>query len=60
MFTSFTLTEIARQRQSVLMARSNRDRQIRRSSKITPETCCAVIEMPRPQARASGSEALVA
>ena len=61
MFTSFTLnSEIARQRQSVLMARSDRDRQTRRSSKIVSETCGSVIEMPRPRARTVASEALVA
>ncbi len=61
MFTSFTLnSEIARQRQSVLMARSDRYRQSRRSSKVVSETCGIVVEMPRPRARTVASEALVA
>ena len=66
MFTSFTLTEIARQRQSVLMACSDRYRLTRRSSKNASqsknasETYGSVVEMPRPRARTVAGEALVA
>ena len=61
MLTSFTLhTEIARQRQSALMVRADRHRKSRRSTQVAPETCGAVIELPRQQASASASEALVA
>ena len=61
MLTNLTLhTEIARQRQSALMVRADRHRKSRRSTQIAPETCGAVIDLPRQRTAATRGEALVA
>ena len=61
MFTSFTLnSEIARQRQSVLMARSARRRASRPAAPIVPETCGSLIELPAPRTSAHDTNSLVA
>ncbi len=61
MFTSFTLnSEIARQRQSVLIARSARRRAAHPSVPVVSETCGALIELPAVGARTSHADSLVA
>ncbi len=61
MFTSFTLnSEIARQRQSVLIARSARYRATRRLAPMVPETCGSLIELPAARVHLSHAESLVA
>jgi hypothetical protein len=61
MFTNFTLnSEIARQRQSVLMARSARRRASRPSAPVVPETCGSLIELRAPRNSVTTSNSLVA
>lgn len=61
MFTSFTLNlEIARQRQTVLMARSARRRASRRSAPVVPETCGSLIELPAARVHTTTCDSLVA
>ncbi len=61
MFTSFTLnSEIARQRQSVLVARSTRFRISRRPAAVVPETCGSLIELPVARPKAGNTNSLVA
>ena len=50
MFTNFTLnSEIARQRQSVLITRSDRHRASRRPAPFVAETCGSLIDLPAPR-----------
>ena len=61
MFTSFTLNvEIARQRQSVLIARSDRRRASRPAAAACPETCGSLIELPAARISVSSTDRLVA
>ncbi|HQZ34757.1 MAG TPA: hypothetical protein PK020_10035 [Ilumatobacteraceae bacterium] len=61
MFTSLTLnSEIARQRQSTLVARSNRFRAWRRPADVVPETCGSLIELPVARSNVSNADSLVA
>jgi len=61
MYSSFTLnSEIARQRQTVLMARSARYRATRPSAPIVPETCGSLIELPAVRVHTTTFDCLVA
>ncbi len=61
MFPNFTLnSEIARQRQTVLMARSTRYRASRRSAPVVPDTCGSLIELPAARTHTTTRESLVA
>ena len=61
MYTSFTLnSEIARQRHSVLIARSARYRASRRSTAAVPETSGSLVELPAALAVSTCDECLVA
>lgn len=70
MFTNFTLTtEIARQRQSDMLARSERRRWFHRSpveavaaapAAVTADSPCPVVELPAPRVHAAQDDALVA
>lgn len=61
MFTSLTLnSEIARQRQSVLVARSSRFRASRRVTTVEPATCGSLIELPVARPHVSNANTLVA
>ncbi len=61
MFTSFTLnSEIARQRQSTLVARSYRFRASRRAAAVEPDTCGSLIELPVARPNVSLTNSLVA
>lgn len=61
MFTSFTLnSEIARQRQSALIARAARRRAARPSVPLVSETCGALIELPAARAHTTHAPSLVA
>lgn len=61
MFTSFTLnSEIARQRQSVLIARSARRRATRRSVPVVSEACGALVELPAARAHTAHAAHAVA
>ncbi|MGB8858285.1 MAG: hypothetical protein WCC60_03465 [Ilumatobacteraceae bacterium] len=64
MFTNFTLNaEIARQRQSELLQRSDRHHRLFRQSSASapsPQPACPVIDLPTRRTRPSPSELFVA
>ena len=61
MYPSFTLnSEIARQRQTVLMARSARYHASHRSAPAVPETCGSLIELPAARLHTTAHDSLVA
>lgn len=71
MFTNFTLTtEIARQRQTDMLARSERRRWLHRSpvvaahgaapAAVSTSPSCPVVELPVPRVHAAEDDALVA
>ena len=61
MYTSFTLnSEIARQRRSVLIARSARYRKSHRSIAAVPETSGSVVALPAARVVSTCDESLVA
>jgi len=61
MYPSFILnSEIARQRQTVLMVRSARYRAQRRSAPVIPETRGSLIELPATRVQATTYGCLVA
>ncbi|MEQ1699257.1 MAG: hypothetical protein ABMA25_04060 [Ilumatobacteraceae bacterium] len=70
MFTNFTLTtELVRQRQSDMLARSERRRWFHRSpvdaaatapAMATAASSCPVVELPAPRTHAARGDALVA